>query len=203
MTTQRSGTFFGFILGLVTGLAIAAAVAFFLLRSSPVTKKEEPKPEQPVQQPQVVSQSGQTPPADPNQPMYRDTSQRPANERPEAAPAPASAPASTVNRPAAAPETRSPAVDPRALPPQKTSHEVSKSPQDQPVFLQAGAFKNREQADDMRGNLALLGYSSQIQQSGSGTDRFYRVRLGPYQPSSIAKIQSRLKSNGFTTTVIR
>lgn len=203
MATQRSGTFFGFILGLVTGLAIAAAVAFFLLRSSPVTKREEPKPEQPVQQAQVVSQTGQPPATDPNQPMYKDTPQRLDNGQQDVA-SPAPAPASAVSRPAVMPETRSPAVDPRALPPPaKTSHETTKSQQDQPLFLQAGAFKNREQADNMRGNLALMGYSSQIQQSGSGTERFYRVRLGPYQPSSIAKIQSKLKSSGIPTTIIK
>ncbi len=198
MATQRSGTFFGFILGLVTGLAIAAAVAFFLLRSSPVTKKEDSKPEQPVQQAQI--QTGQPSATDPNQPMYKDTPQRPENEQPDTTPAPAS----SANRPAVMPETRSPAVDPRALPPPaKTSHEATKSQQDKPVFLQAGAFKNREQADNMRGNLALMGYSSQIQQSGSGTDRFYRIRLGPYQPSSVAKIQSKLKSSGIPTTIIK
>ncbi len=201
MATQRSGTFFGFILGLVTGLAIAAAVAFFLLRSSPVTKKDEPKQEQPAQQVQVVSQAGQQPAADPNQPMYKDTPLRPASEQPDAAPAPAPAPTPAVNRPAPATDTP-PAAAP-ATASTKVMSETTKANINQSVYLQAGAFRNREQADNQRGNLAMYGFSSQILQSGSGTDTIYRVRLGPFQASKAASIQERLKGNGFTTSVIR
>ncbi len=203
MATQRSGTFFGFIVGLITGLAIAAAVAFFLTRSSPFAKKEEPKPEQPVQQAQTATPSGQQN-ADPNQPMYREVQQRPVETKVESQVA--EKPAPLVNRPSPEAEKRSPAVDPRALPANqtqaaaKTAQDATKS---QSAYLQAGAFKNREQADNMRGNLALLGYSSQILQVNSGSDRFYRVRLGPYQQSHIAQIQSRLRGNGFPTTVIK
>ncbi|MGN0918611.1 MAG: SPOR domain-containing protein [Oxalobacter sp.] len=198
MATQRSGTFFGFILGLVTGLAIAAAVAFFLLRSSPVTKKDEPKPEQPVQQAQVVSQSGQQPATDPNQPMYKDVPQRPASGQTsmesESASTPSSVPTSVMNHPA-------PAVPAAAS--RKAASETTKANINQSVYLQAGAFRNREQADNQRGNLAMLGFSSQILQTGSGADRIYRVRMGPYQQSSIAAIQAKLKSNGIISTVIR
>ena len=81
--------------------------------------------------------------------------------------------------------------------------ETTKSNINQSIYLQAGAFRSREQADNQRGNLAMLGFSSQILQAGSGTDRIYRVRLGPYQASKVASIQERLKSNGFSTTVIR
>lgn len=206
MATQRSGTFFGFILGLVTGLAIAAAVAFFLLRSSPVTKKDEPKPEQPVQQAQVVSQSGQQPATDPNQPMYKDVPQRPASGQtsmePESAPTPSPAPTPVMNHPAPAAETHHATAAPAAAS-QKAASETTKANINQSVYLQAGAFRNREQADNQRGNLAMLGFSSQILQAGSGADRIYRVRMGPYQQSSIAAIQAKLKSNGITSTVIR
>lgn len=204
MATQRSGTFFGFILGLVTGLAIAAAVAFFLLRSSPVTKKDEPKPEQPAQPVQVVSQSGQAPAADPNQPMYKDTPQRPVNEQPaDTAPAPSPAPAPAVNRPApaVAADTHQAAAPSSAS--SKVMSETTKANINQSVYLQAGAFRSREQADNQRGNLAMLGFSSQIMQAGTGADRVYRVRLGPYQASKVASIQNRLKSSGISTAVIR
>ena len=199
MATQRSGTFFGFIIGLVTGLAIAAAVAFFLLRSSPVTKKDEPKLEQPAQQVQVASQTGQQPAADPNQPMYKDAPQRPANEQADMAPAPTPTPA--VNRPAPTADTHQTAAPTQTS--SKVMSETTKSNINQSVYLQAGAFRSREQADNQRGNLAMLGFSSQILQSGSGADRIYRVRLGPFQASKAASIQERLKGNGFTTTVIR
>lgn len=199
MATQRSGTFFGFILGLVTGLAIAAAVAFFLLRSSPVTKKDEPRLEQPAQQVQVVSQSGQQPVTDPNQPMYKDAPQRPVDEQADTAPSPTPAP--VVNRPAPATDTHQTAAPASAS--SKVMSETTKSNINQSIYLQAGAFRSREQADNQRGNLAMLGFSSQILQAGSGTDRIYRVRLGPYQASKVASIQERLKSNGFSTTVIR
>ncbi len=205
MVTQRSGTFFGFIIGLVAGLAIAAAVAFFLLRSSPVAKKEEPKQEQPAQQVQVVSQSGQQPAADPNQPMYKDTPQRPAKEQSEAVPTPAPA----VNRSVPATDTHATAPTPSAspstkvTPSTKTMSETTKANINSSVYLQAGAFRSYEQADNQRGNLAILGFSSQILQAGSGANKVYRVRLGPYQASKATSIQGRLKSSGFTTTVIK
>lgn len=45
-------------------------------------------------------------------------------------------------------------------------------------WLQAGAFKNRTDAENMRGNLALLGFESSISEATSNNGKVYRVRLG-------------------------
>ena len=209
---QRSGTFFGFILGLFCGLALAAAVAFFLLRSSPFAKKEEPQQDQSPRQIQVIS-SGQSsaPSNDPNQSLYGNqnaSQQHPDNNpptgqasisEPATAPVPAPTPVPVQSHLATAPI---PAVNTHSSS-SKASTTPSKTNTAQPIYLQAGAFRDHNQAETQRGNLALMGFSSQILPANTGSTKIYRVRLGPFQNTNIASIQAKLKNNGITTTIIR
>ena len=70
-------------------------------------------------------------------------------------------------------------------------------------YLQAGAFRNKNEAENMRGNLALLGFESHISEGSSNTGNIYRVRLGPYKGNTVNSAQNRLKQNGINTTVTR
>ena len=71
-------------------------------------------------------------------------------------------------------------------------------------YLQAGAFRNKKEAENMRGNLALLGFGSHISEVTSGNGSIYRVRLGPYKGNAAAlNAQNRLKQHGIQTTVTR
>jgi cell division protein FtsN len=71
-------------------------------------------------------------------------------------------------------EVEAPAVEPAAnvARPREAAPDV--------YLLQAGAFRQREDADSRRAQLIFLGLEPTIQASGAGAERLYRVYLGPY-----------------------
>lgn len=85
----------------------------------------------------------------------------------------------------------------------------SSMPAAQPVpsvesyYLQAGAFQKREEADNMKAKLAMLGLESDIQ-AGGGAASKYRVRVGPYQSEDdMKKIMDELQQNGIAASVVK
>ena len=50
-------------------------------------------------------------------------------------------------------------------------------------LLQAGSFRNQEDAERLKANLALLGVQSSIQSVSLNNDSWHRVRIGPYSSS--------------------
>lgn len=72
-------------------------------------------------------------------------------------------------------------------------------------FLQAGAYSNGPEADNMKARLALLGMEATIQTT-STQDKgvLHRVRMGPYtNVDELNRIREALKQNGIATTLIR
>jgi len=72
-------------------------------------------------------------------------------------------------------------------------------------FLQAGAFQNAAEADNLKARLALMGIEASIQATTS-TDKgtLYRVRAGPYTTvAELSRARDTLKQNGVTTSLIR
>ena len=81
--------------------------------------------------------------------------------------------------------------------------ETAKAEDKSVYWLHAGAFKNRTDAENMRGNLALLGFESSISEATSNNGKVYRVRLGPYKSSNVNSAHSKLTQNGIKTTITR
>jgi cell division protein FtsN len=70
--------------------------------------------------------------------------------------------------------------------------------------LQAGAFRAREDADSMRGKLALFGFEAKVLPAEVNGQTVYRVRLGPYaQADDMNRMRARLAENGIESTVVR
>jgi cell division protein FtsN len=72
-------------------------------------------------------------------------------------------------------------------------------------YLQAGAFQNAPDADNLKARLALLGVQASIQTT-TLPDRgvWHRVRLGPYgSVEELNRARDTLKSNGIDTTLIK
>ena len=72
-------------------------------------------------------------------------------------------------------------------------------------FLQAGAFQNARDADDMKARLALLGIEARIETS-SASDKgvLHRVRVGPYTSvEELNRTRDTLKQNDVATTLVR
>ena len=72
-------------------------------------------------------------------------------------------------------------------------------------FLQAGAFQNAPDADNLKARLALLGVEATIQTAAlpdKGT--WYRVRVGPYTViDDLDRARNILKQNGIETTLVK
>ena len=170
---RKGGTLAGFIAGLITGLVIAVVVALMVTKTPIPFAGRKDKPEN-----VPVSSTVSAPASDPNQALYgKGDTNRPVFTD------------NSVNSPAE--QTAAPLVQP--LTPEDTSV----------CYLQAGAFRNKKEAENMRGNLALLGFESHISEASSNTGNIYRVRLGPYKGNTVNSVQNRLKQNGINTTVTR
>ena len=72
-------------------------------------------------------------------------------------------------------------------------------------FLQAGAFQNAPDADNMKARLALLGVEASIE-TATVADKgiWHRVRIGPYTSvEELNRTRDTLKQNGVQTTLIK
>ncbi len=72
-------------------------------------------------------------------------------------------------------------------------------------YLQAGAFRNAADADNVKAQLALLGVEAAIQTSEVGDKGvFHRVRIGPYAAmAEVNRTRSLLTQNNIPTTVVK
>ena len=72
-------------------------------------------------------------------------------------------------------------------------------------YLQAGAFQNAPDADNLKARLALIGMQASIQTT-TLPDRgvWHRVRIGPYaEVEELNRARDTLKKNGVETTLIK
>lgn len=91
----------------------------------------------------------------------------------------------------------------KAEPSTPASPAAPSAPAVESYYLQAGAFQKKEDADNMKAKLAMLGLESDIQ-IGSGEESKYRVRIGPYQnQDDLKKTKDDLKQNGITSSVVK
>jgi cell division septation protein DedD len=72
-------------------------------------------------------------------------------------------------------------------------------------FLQAGAFQNAQDADNLKARLALLGLEASIQTANLGEKgTWHRVRLGPYEDAdAMGRARSQLAGSGIEAASIK
>jgi cell division protein FtsN len=72
-------------------------------------------------------------------------------------------------------------------------------------LLQAGSFRNRKQAEQLRAKLALLGLETSIQSvSVDSRQAWHRVRVGPFKNlNDLNEARAQLKKNGVDAILIR
>jgi cell division protein FtsN len=184
----RGGTLLGVFIGLVLGLAIAAAVAYFLGRSGLTS---------PMSSPSGAKDAARGPRPDlgvaaptPDKPRFDFYKILPGGEEPKAG--------SERRLPEKAGERPSDrlAEPARSEPAPKSGDRF---------WLQAGAFANAADAEDMKARLALSGWEAAIQTVAmpDKTQR-YRVRLGPYDNADeLNRMKKELGSRGFDVAVIK
>jgi len=189
----------GIIIGLLLGIVISLAVALWLNRlSNPFVEKN--KPVEPL------------PKMGPAQPPPPPEAARAAEKNAKGvAPDKAGPAAKPSDRPRfefyqilpgekdAAPEREAKAT-PKAVPPPATP-----KPHTGDVYwLQAGAFSEEKEADNLRAKIALTGLEASVRSVATADKgKLYRVRLGPYQSLDDAnRIKVTLSQNGVSAAII-
>lgn len=75
-------------------------------------------------------------------------------------------------------------------------------------YLQVGSFKNSEQADRLKAELAIMGFETVIQKvtidNNQATDTWHRVRVGPYSElEALNSARRKLKAGGIDSSLVR
>lgn len=71
-------------------------------------------------------------------------------------------------------------------------------------FLQAGAFRETNDAENAKAKLALMGFEANISERPSDSGPLYRVRIGPFnQLEVMTRARSKLSDNGVDVAVVR
>ena len=71
-------------------------------------------------------------------------------------------------------------------------------------FLQAAAFNNADDADNLKAKLAMLGLEANVQSATHNDKQVFRVRLGPFKSAEeMTKASAVLKQNGVSAISMR
>ena len=185
----RSGGGFllGMFVGLLAGLGIALAVAFYL-NKTPIPFLGKSKPAagkdgtaEPAKAVAGMPQASNAPAKAPDKPKFDFYKILPGGEEP---------------------------VSDREL---KDAAKAAKAAPSQPdaakgvYFIQAGSFQNPADADNQKAKIAILGIESNVEPTtlpDKGT--WYRVRLGPYNGlDEINRVRRTLAQNGIDASLVK
>ncbi|VVD82996.1 SPOR domain-containing protein [Pandoraea morbifera] len=216
---QRGGTFLGIVLGLIVGLAVAVVVALYITKTpTPFVEKTPPRPAEnsPAAQapdpnkslqprtplPGAASGPAATEPSpQATSPLVPGTPVEPTTPPVASSPtAPATSPAHTKPSPADILNGKSTVpVAPPTTPPASATDNANTG-----YYLQVGAFKSQNDAEQLRAKLALSGFEAKVTQRDANGLTLYRVRLGPYgKLDEMNHVRQRLQDGGYDTAVIR
>jgi cell division protein FtsN len=129
-----------------------------------------------------------------------DASSAPAQtNKPSVVPRGASAPAPSNNAPATA-QTKTTPAKPNATP----APGIAPADANTGYFLQVGAYKTEQDAEQQRARLALQGFESKVSHRDAGGVTYYRVRIGPFAKfDDMNSARQHLSDSGVDTAVIR
>ena len=192
----KTGTFFfGGLIGFVAGLVVAGVLAIWVYQATPFRAETTPHskldPIKPRVEPKATGRAGE---------LAKDE-KKPDSERIVQPGAPSSTPsaASSPSNPAVPP-----AVAGKAAPKADTEPAPSAEPRGR-LWLQVGAYVNKQDAENQRARFAVLGYEAQIQSADipdKGT--VHRVRVGPYRdPDEAGKVRGDLARQGIEVSVVK
>ncbi len=225
---QAGGTVLGFLLGMLFGLAVALGVAVYITKVPlPFMNKNQPRPVEDAADPKKakdwdpntglagraaprpeIAPAADAPAADPAaaaaksaDPLGDLARSRSEPAKPAPSPTPATAPAAP-NAPAA-PAATAPASS-SAASPASAAPAAAASTEPFQYFVQAGAYRTPEDAEQQRAKLSLMGLQPRVTERDQAGRMVYRVRLGPYERRDEAdKTRERLDGSGIEAVVVR
>ena len=200
--TGAGGTLIGVFIGIVVGLGLAAAVAFYVMKSGN-PYQATPASREPARD---LTKSGKPDSTASDKSRFDFYKILPGAEEPKVqgkAPERPTQDKATVERAAAPPDKaeKAPKQETRSAP--EPSVRVAKA--SDRFWLQTGSFANESDAEDLKARLALAGWEAVVQSAAvadKGTR--YRVRLGPFDNTDeLNRIKSELGKRGFDAAVIK
>ena len=190
---QRGGTTAGLIIGLIIGLLIAVGIAMTIMKTPLpfIDKIGKPLP--------AAGELG-----DPNKSLQGNARElrEPASntEAPPAPPVPVVEPKRSSTATAAPRANEKPAASAAPAP----EGAASAGGAGFTYYLQAGAFRERQDAEATKARLALMGVAAAIAERKSEMGTLYRVRVGPFDDvEGMNRARVRLSDNGVDAAVVR
>jgi cell division protein FtsN len=193
--TGAGNTLIGVFIGVVLGLALAAGVAFYLMRSGSPYQATTGAAKEPARDASI----GRAAKADKDagKPKFDFYKILPSGEDPKVqAKAPErSSDRATVDR---AMTQRDEAASAKA------PANAEAKPADR-FWLQAGSFSTQDDADNLKARLALAGWEASVQEADVPDKGVrYRVRMGPFDNTDeLTRIKGELAKRGFDVAVIK
>ena len=226
-SANRGSTLVGIFVGLILGALVAAGIALYFTSASPFPKAKPDDKPAPAPQPAkpagsdpiaLPGKAGDKPVEKPRFDFYnvlpKGSDALPAPEKPEETTEivkPEKAEKADKPKPAKADE----AARPKEEKADKARDDAERARAeaallDKPVapekfYLQAGAFEDPSEADNLKARLALMGVEASVQKVDvpeKGT--MHRVRVGPYMgQEAMSKAREQLSSSGISTAVVK
>ena len=227
MKKQRGGTLLGFILGALAGLGVALALAVYITKvpmpfmtKAPSRTADDPAaeakknrdwdPNAALSGKPAVKEAGAVvdPAAAPAAPVAAGAPATSADPVGDLVKAKADASAKAAAPPAPAAPTAASAAS--AASATSATSATAASPATAATgdpfnyFVQAGAFRTPEDAEQQRIKLSLMGLPARVSEREQSGRIVYRVRLGPFDKKDDAdKVKVRLDTGGLEATLVR
>ena len=218
MKKQRGGTLLGFILGALAGLGVALALAVYITKvpmpfmtKTPSRTADDAAAEAKKNRDWDPNAALSGKPAAKDTQAVVDTTAAPQTPVATGTPAPSADPVGDLAK--AKTKTDTPAkpaapVATAAAPaaPSSTSAPAASAAAGDPFnyFVQAGAFRTPEDAEQQRIKLSLMGLPARVSEREQSGRMVYRVRLGPFDKKDDAdKVKVRLDTGGLEATLVR
>ena len=218
---QRGNTFLGLIIGALLGLGAALAVAVYVTKVPvPFLNKTQPRSAD-----SDAAEAKKNKDWDPNMPLAGKTPVKPAPAASEpvgtvtaAPPTPAASVAATGKPKVSADPLGDLAkakseAKPDTKPDSKSETKSDVKPDAGTTagaldpfsyFIQAGAFRTPEDAEQQRAKLSLMGFQAKVTEREQSGRTVYRVRLGPFDKKDDAdKTKEKLDSQSIETALVR
>lgn len=193
--------FIGIIIGLLLGIGLALGLAIWLNRANnPFVEKSRPVDALPT----IPAKPVTTPAASQAQPASKGDGEKPRFEFYQILPGEKGAKPDTLVPPKPAEPVAHAAPEPKQA--AKPDAKLDVKPASNEVFyLQAGAFQNPTDAENMKAKVAFAGFEAMVRPVNlpdKGT--LYRVRLGPYKSlDEVNRIKAALSQGDVAAAVVR
>ncbi len=207
---QRGGTLLGLIIGALIGLGGALAVAVYVTKVPvPFLNKIQPRSAE-----TDAAEAKKNKDWDPNISLAGKNPVKPAPAASDAVGAPAVA-ASGAAQPNTSADPLGDLAKAKSEAKIQAKGDMKSDAKPEPVaptpgadpfsyFIQAGAFRTPEDAEQQRAKLLLMGFQAKVTEREQSGRTVYRVRLGPFDKKDEAdKAKEKLDGNSVETALVR